>query len=404
MLTLALATTLIGFGLLVVALITGNFWLAVACIIVCVAGLVVLLVDTMKSGRRGGSGLDDEPLFTIRDGRPDDRQDPLHDDHDAEAPADDSGAFLSAAAPADDGGLGSLVVDTGAMARAEQADSGEWPLSGPQESASFATEAYSAEPYGAPEAPSTGASAYSAGAYGAEPYGSADPYSADPHSADPYSAAPPTSTGLESGPLPPVPAVGVEPHDDVATGDANDYVKSVTGTFPVQRQQTGAWPTSEPPVPITRPAESPSTLRPGVSSDAPATGPIPVASSPYVGRRRRAAADAADEMRPTSADPTVSGPLPPVGSAADARDTFPISAAPVAGTASSQGVRRQPSSSNPYSPSTSFPPAGPAPTAWTAQDAAPDRSAESAVTSSDAIIVHDHTGPLPKMTFKNRGE
>ncbi len=60
MLVLALAATLIGFGLLVVALVTGTLWLAVACIAVCIIGGLFLLADlfglgdalTLRRGRR----------------------------------------------------------------------------------------------------------------------------------------------------------------------------------------------------------------------------------------------------------------------------------------------------------------------------------------------------------------
>ncbi len=48
---MALAATLVGFGLLVVALLTGTLWLAVACIAVCVAGGLFLLADILGLGR-----------------------------------------------------------------------------------------------------------------------------------------------------------------------------------------------------------------------------------------------------------------------------------------------------------------------------------------------------------------
>ncbi|GGF29606.1 phage holin family protein [Williamsia phyllosphaerae] len=50
MLVMALAATLVGFGLLVVALITGTLWLAVACIAVCIVGGVFLLADLLGVG------------------------------------------------------------------------------------------------------------------------------------------------------------------------------------------------------------------------------------------------------------------------------------------------------------------------------------------------------------------
>ncbi|MCR5977266.1 hypothetical protein GDN83_05825 [Gordonia jinghuaiqii] len=55
MLTLALAATLIGFVLLILGLITGTVWLAVACIVICLIGLAFLLVDVF-SGRRNDAG------------------------------------------------------------------------------------------------------------------------------------------------------------------------------------------------------------------------------------------------------------------------------------------------------------------------------------------------------------
>lgn len=58
MLTLALAATLVGFVLLVVGLITGTLWLAIACIVVCLVGLIFLVADIVWSGRRGKA--DDE--------------------------------------------------------------------------------------------------------------------------------------------------------------------------------------------------------------------------------------------------------------------------------------------------------------------------------------------------------
>ncbi|MGJ0120869.1 hypothetical protein ACQ7HM_16835 [Williamsia sp. MIQD14] len=47
MLVSALVATLVGFGLLVVALVTGTLWLAVACIVVCVLGALLLVADIL---------------------------------------------------------------------------------------------------------------------------------------------------------------------------------------------------------------------------------------------------------------------------------------------------------------------------------------------------------------------
>lgn len=54
MLSLALAATLIGFVLLVLGLITGHLALAVACIVVCVLGLIFLIADIIRGGRDKG--------------------------------------------------------------------------------------------------------------------------------------------------------------------------------------------------------------------------------------------------------------------------------------------------------------------------------------------------------------
>ena len=47
MLVSALGATLVGFVLLVLALATGTLWLAVACIVICVVGALLLLADTL---------------------------------------------------------------------------------------------------------------------------------------------------------------------------------------------------------------------------------------------------------------------------------------------------------------------------------------------------------------------
>ncbi|GAB85959.1 hypothetical protein RVF83_21280 [Gordonia rubripertincta] len=52
MLTLALGATLIGFVLLILGLITGTVWLAVACIVICLLGLAFLLVDVFSGRNR----------------------------------------------------------------------------------------------------------------------------------------------------------------------------------------------------------------------------------------------------------------------------------------------------------------------------------------------------------------
>ena len=49
----ALAVTVIGFILLVVALVTGSVWFAWACIAVCVVGFLLLIVDVLTNRRSG---------------------------------------------------------------------------------------------------------------------------------------------------------------------------------------------------------------------------------------------------------------------------------------------------------------------------------------------------------------
>jgi hypothetical protein len=73
-LVLALGATLVGFVLLVAALISGILWLAVACIVVCVIGVGFLLADLIGLGRRSNSDQADH------DSRADSRADSGADD------------------------------------------------------------------------------------------------------------------------------------------------------------------------------------------------------------------------------------------------------------------------------------------------------------------------------------
>ncbi|HQV20185.1 MAG TPA: hypothetical protein PLC22_17950, partial [Gordonia sp. (in: high G+C Gram-positive bacteria)] len=52
MLALALGATLVAFVLLVLGLVTGTVWLAISCIVVCLAGLGFLMADVVGSARR----------------------------------------------------------------------------------------------------------------------------------------------------------------------------------------------------------------------------------------------------------------------------------------------------------------------------------------------------------------
>lgn len=69
MLTLALGATLVGFALLVVGLITGTVWLAIACIVVCLLGLAFLIADIVGVGRRGRNDRDAGDAGAETDGR-----------------------------------------------------------------------------------------------------------------------------------------------------------------------------------------------------------------------------------------------------------------------------------------------------------------------------------------------
>lgn len=51
MLVLALSATLVGFVLLVAALLSGVLWLAIACVVVCVIGVGFLIADLLGLGR-----------------------------------------------------------------------------------------------------------------------------------------------------------------------------------------------------------------------------------------------------------------------------------------------------------------------------------------------------------------
>ncbi|MFZ2512620.1 MAG: hypothetical protein WAW85_16185 [Gordonia sp. (in: high G+C Gram-positive bacteria)] len=281
MLTLALAAALIGFGLLVAALITSNFWVAVACIIVCAVGLVLLVWDILRSSRQG-AGTEDPPRFTIRDQASESRSEPLLPGPDDDAGPTEVGfdtvvaeTAADTAGPADTdtsgSGLGALV-DTGSVAGADKP--------------------------------------------------------------------------VISGPL--------------VTGDAHDYIKSITGSFPVQVPTSDSWsassatpaPTPAPRIPEPAGAEQPRAWAPSVDetqwdrNTSPATGPIP-ANSPYVGRRRRTEAAAAERLRVPAAPVNQAG-QPPVAAPPSGRIRAPKPAADL---------------------------------------------------GSEGIVVHDHTGPLPKITI-----
>ncbi|WP_440712616.1 hypothetical protein [Gordonia sp. FQ] len=282
MLTLALAATLVGFGLLVVALITSNFWLAVACIVVCAIGLLILLADALRSGRRSAADAD-EPLFTIRDDAPQSRPAPLLGD---ESPA-------AEATPPAGGAPDTVVEEYATVVTADTVTD-----TGPADVSDTGLGGLVVPGATAPEEP--------------EPVGD----------------------------------------DETVTGDANDYIKSVTGSFPVQSgpipsvpPSSGSWPVAASPFAQDAASEPGPAPAPVHADSGPDTGPIR-AQSPYVGRRRR---HADTENAPdTGETPAATGPEP---AAADpeAADTHRA-------------------------------------------DAVAERA-------GDGIVVHDHTGPLPKISY-----
>ena len=322
MLTLALAATVVGFVLLVVALITGNFWLAVACIIVCVVGLAVLLVDTLRSGSKSGGGVDDEPLFTIRDRDPQTRSAPLLDGD--EQPAS--------------------------------------PLAGDQSGGHAAGSAL------AGDRPETDAAA-------------GVPETADREPVDPSPAEDTSTSGLGSLVTP----GAVAPDTDEAppvTGDANDYIKSVTGSFPAQTP-SGSWPVSAEPIP-----SAPETGgEPRRRDDGPDTGPIR-ATSPYVGRRRRGAAPDPAVPGQTGERPTgehAAGEQPAGETGAPLDDVVAPDDAGIDDTGLEDAGVEDAVVVDETETETE-----------TDSDAGTDSGAGG---QSQTFVVRDHTGPLPKITF-----
>jgi hypothetical protein len=59
-LVLALSATLVGFVLLVAALLTGVLWLAIACVVVCVIGVGFLIGDLLGLGRSSSTPTDSD--------------------------------------------------------------------------------------------------------------------------------------------------------------------------------------------------------------------------------------------------------------------------------------------------------------------------------------------------------
>ena len=245
MLTFAVALTLVGFGLLVFALVSSNFALAVACIIVCVVGLVVLLIDTIRAGKRGGTGADDEPLFTIRGRESASRAEPLADDVD-EAVADPVPSWEAESAP-EASGLGSIVSPEahGNPVQSEKPiESGRLPTFDTGQQRAFDT--------------------------GQQPR-------------------------FDTGQQPRFDTAQDHVEPEVETGDANDYIRSVTGQFPAA-SQTGRIPAVQSYQPNPQPLETSDPItggQPQINTD-----------SGYVGRRRRVEGES-DSVVVNTPDPTL---------------------------------------------------------------------------------------------------
>ncbi|MCF8589278.1 hypothetical protein [Gordonia liuliyuniae] len=258
MLTIAVGMTLIGFVLLVVALMQSSFWLAIGCIVVCVVGLLILLYDTLRANKRGRGGVEDEPLFTIRGRESAARAEPLIADADDAAGAQSadiqSADIQSRGADFDAGRPGARAADdaTEVVAPVTQGYTPTW------ESDAAATPGLGSPGLGSP--------------------GLGSIVSPDAHG---------SAVGDASSQA---------PVDE--TGDANDYIRSVTGSFPVQTgQQSTAAPGADASAPASGSFETPSGAAP--------TGPDAedVDSDRYVGRRRRI--EQSENLVVNTSDPTL---------------------------------------------------------------------------------------------------
>lgn len=89
MLALALGATLVAFVLLILGLVTGTVWLAITCIVVCLAGLGFLIADVVGSGRRAPSRSVEQMVGSSASGRRAGSITPLADDTDADDEAVD---------------------------------------------------------------------------------------------------------------------------------------------------------------------------------------------------------------------------------------------------------------------------------------------------------------------------
>ncbi|MGO3325527.1 hypothetical protein [Gordonia sp. (in: high G+C Gram-positive bacteria)] len=294
MLTAAVGLTLIGFVLLVIALMNANFALAVACIAVCVVGLLVLLYDTIRANRRGRAGVQDEPLFTIRGRESASRAEPLIDEDaaqaDDQARTDDpgTGGFGASSVPTSGFPAGNVRTATGSVDDSQQ------------------------EHAQAVVAPSDNTWEPAAGG-GLGSVVSPDAHGnavGDQRTSGPFTGQNPTGqTPPQTG------SVGAG-----ETGDANDYIRSVTGSFPAQ---TGQQPTVAPasyapgaPAPETGTGEfggssaqppAPTPTPAGSPTDTGSFGAVDSSSDPesagYVGRRRRI--EQSENVVVNTSDPTL---------------------------------------------------------------------------------------------------
>ncbi|ALG85138.1 hypothetical protein [Gordonia phthalatica] len=290
MLSLALAATLVGFGLLVFALMMANLPLAIACVVVCVVGLILLIVDTLRANKRGRSD-DDEPLFTIRGRESAAREEPLEDEQDDGVPAP--------AVPSDN-------ADSDAATTAAYGDqtASTWSLHGGQtsggsdSSSGLGSLVAPASEHVSDTAPESGSGGFA-----------------------------PLSGGFEAA---------AHERGDARGGDVNDYLRS-TGSFPAQMAEPSTPAVSETAVPETAVPEAviPEPVGPeesasesavvenripeaGVEEAVPAADEVPVSDvepeaptdpaptreqpEPYVGRRRLAG-DPTDNIVVRSASP-----------------------------------------------------------------------------------------------------
>ncbi|MCF8570765.1 hypothetical protein L5G32_10850 [Gordonia sp. HY002] len=303
MLTAAVGLTLIGFVLLVIALMNANFALAVACIAVCVVGLLVLLYDTIRANRRGRAGVEDEPLFTIRGRESASRAEPLIDD--------DSATTADQASTADQAhGTDQASVDESAATggpHSAGARTAGFPATGGVDEARQA-QAPTSDTTWKPAAVGGLGSVVSPDAHG---NGVGTSWTGEP------STGPtPTQTGPQTG------QVGTG-----ETGDANDYIRSVTGSFPAQTGQQSvadpepyapgtpapqatATPAAQAPGTGTFPGSNAETSAPAPSGPPTDTGSLGAAdgssdpeSAGYVGRRRRI--EQSENVVVNTSDPTL---------------------------------------------------------------------------------------------------